>query len=394
MKKVVIHSRGLDRIRAGHPWVYKSQIKNLEKDINPGDEVAVYGEPKKFLGVGFINPLSEITIRLISRQEQELDKNFFLKTIQQALKWRKKFLPGETSLRWINSESDHLAGLIVDDYEGHLVLQISSLGMEARKPLLIELLTEIFHPKGIYERNDFPSRTLEGLPMIKNNLYGEPPPGLIEIKENGCRFLIDIIQGHKTGFYLDQRENRIWVGRLAQGKEVLDCFSYTGGFAISSLIHGAKNVLAAEFSEEALSLARKNAEINGVQSQWSDFLGNAFDLLKTLSTQGRLFDLIILDPPSFTRRKASIESALRGYKEINLRAMKMLRDGGILVTASCSHHIQEMLFQQVLVEAASDARKILLEIHRGTQAIDHPIIPAIPETHYLKCFFYEVRSMN
>jgi 23S rRNA (cytosine1962-C5)-methyltransferase len=349
---------------------------------------------KKWIGIGYFNPKSEISIRLLTRLETNIDRNFFLDRIQKAMHWRKTHLNQTNALRWINSESDGLPGLILDEYNGYFVLQISTLGMEVQKNLIVEIIKDLFHPKGLYERNDIPTRSFEGLPLSKGRLDGENLPELIEIQEGKTRFYIDIVNGHKSGFYLDQRDNRMLTAKLSEGREVLDCFSYTGGFAISCLTHGAKNALAVEVSQEALDIARKNALLNQVQDRWQDHLGNGFDLLKSLSSEGRKFDLIILDPPSFTRKKERVEQALAGYKEINLRAIKMLREGGTLVSASCSHHIQENLFEEVILQAASDNKRVLYLIYRGTQGLDHPIIPSIPETQYLKCFFFEARHLS
>ncbi|MBI1871106.1 MAG: class I SAM-dependent rRNA methyltransferase [Chlamydiae bacterium] len=393
MKTVTLYSKGIDRVLRGHPWIYRSQIKGMSPGIQPGDAVFVISDRKKKIGTGFINPKSEITLRLLTHHEESIDLPFFKKRIEDAISWRKRHIEGTNAIRWINSESDQLPGLILDEYAGHFVLQISTLALELQKPLLIQLIKDLFSPKSLYERNDFPSRQWEGLPLLQGTLQGETPP-LVEIEENKIRFWVNISQGHKTGFYLDQRENRKALRGYTKGKEVLDCFSYTGGFAVASLVQEAKSVLAFEISEEALALGQENAKLNGVQDRWQGQLGNAFDLLKSSSLEDKKFDLIILDPPSFTKSKAHLERALRGYKEINLRALKMLREGGILVSACCSHHVDEKTFQQTILNAAQDAHRMLYQINQGTQAIDHPIVLSIPETKYLKCFFFEVFSSS
>ena len=394
MKKVIIHSKGLDRIKAGHPWIYRSQIEDMDPQIQPADPVKVYTDRNKWIGIGFYSPHSEICIRLLTRLEEEINTDFFERRIQKAIEWRKKYLGNVNALRWVNSESDDHPGFIVDEYNGFFVLQITSFGMEQRKTELAAVLEKLLRPKGIYERNDFPSREFEGLPLIQGRISGEAPPEFIEIEENRTRFWVSIVHGHKTGFYLDQRDNRALVAKFAQGKKILDCFSYTGGFAVSALVHGAQNVIVIEISQEALDLNQKNAELNQVQDRWQGQLGNGFDFLKALSSNGEKFDVIILDPPSFTKKRDSLDRALAGYKEINLRALKMLREGGLLVSASCSHHVQEDHLKKAITEAAADTKKSLRLVSLGTQAIDHPIIPGIPETQYLKCFFFEVNSLR
>lgn len=392
MKTVKIHHVALQRVEAGHPWIYRSQIKDTDPGISPGDYVKVVTERDRFIGCGLINPSSQICIRLLTRESKPLDIAFLRSRIEEAARWRRSRLHREgTARRWINSEADGLPGVILDEYSGVFVLQTPVLGMDLRKSMLCEAITDFFHPKTLYERNDFPARSFEGLSSVKGCIGGEPEPQLIEIDENGCKFWVDIVQGHKTGFYLDQSENRKLAGSLAKGARVLDCFAYTGAFAVSCLVHGAESVRAVESSPDALSLARRNAELNGLLERWSDIEGNVFDILKSLSNEEKKFDMIILDPPSFTKTKASIEPALGGYKEINLRAMRLLSDSGILVTASCSHHIHESMFDEILVQSARDAGRRLRLIYRTTQALDHPIVPAIPETRYLKCYFLEVK---
>ena len=394
MKKITISSHNIQRIEQGHPWIYRSQIRSLQEGIEAGDIVGIQTDQKKWVGLGYYNPLSEISIRLVSRQKIEFNKEFLKSRFLAAKKLREELLGNLQTVRWINSESDQLPGLVVDAYAGFFVIQITTLGMERVKDWILECLQEIFQPRGIYERNDFPTRSLEGLPLRQGNLQGEEPPPLISIEENGSKFRVDIRQGHKTGFYLDQKENRDCAARLARGKSILDCFTYTGGFAITALTHGAQSVLAVDISSSALTLARENAKLNQVEDRWQDMEGNGFDILKLLSSQNQKFDMIILDPPSFTKNRASVERALAGYKEINIRALKMINPGGILVTASCSHHIDELLFINMVKEAAKDSRRSLMEIARGRQASDHPILAHIPETRYLSCLFYRVDHVS
>lgn len=374
---------------AGHPWIYQGEIERIKGDPKPGEIVRVADFRGRFIGIGYLNPNSQIAVRLLTWQDEAIDEAFFQRRILQAIEYRKKVAAGTTALRLIYSEGDFLPGLIVDRYDGILVLQILTAGMERMKETFVALLVELLGPQGIYERNDPPSRLLEGLDQRKGILYGQFET-LLQIEEGGVKFWVDVASGQKTGFFLDQRENRLALHRYAEGREVLDVFCYSGGFGLHALAGGAASLIGIDISPEAIALAQKNAELNGFAPKCAFKEANAFDELRALEKAGRRFDLIVLDPPAFTKGKEAIASALRGYKEINLRAMKLLRQGGILVTSSCSYHLDVETFLGMLQAAALDVRRRLRLLELRTQAKDHPILMGIKETQYLKCAFLEV----
>lgn len=384
-----------DRLVAGHPWVYSNSISRLTGPANDGDVVQVKDHRQRFIGVGFYNSRSKIAVRILDRERTDFDSAFFRERIAAALALRRRRLPEATSFRVVNAESDFLSGLIVDKYEDVLVVQTSSLGMDKRKHLIVKVLADLFRPTAIVERNDMASRKFEGLHESNEVLHGTPPERFT-VRLNGLEFSVPAGGGHKTGLYLDQQANYAAVAGLTKGAEVLDCFSYLGGFALHAARAGAKNVTALDQSEEAVTAARSIAEANGVKSGLTYETANVFDWLREKTATGpneRLiprYDVVVLDPPSFTRNRAAVEGALRGYKEIHLRALKLIKTGGILATFCCSHHVDARLFEDVIVAAATDARVLLRRTHSFSQSPDHPIIPAIPETEYLKGFAYEV----
>jgi len=384
-----------DRLVAGHPWVYSNSIARLTGPANDGDVVQVKDHRQRFIGVGFYNSRSKIAVRILDRERTDFDSAFFRERIGAALALRRRRLPAATSFRVVNAESDFLSGLIVDKYEDVLVVQTSSLGMDKRKHLIVKVLADLFHPTAIVERNDMASRKFEGLHESNEVLHGTPPERFT-VRLNGLEFSVPAGGGHKTGLYLDQQANYAAVAGLTKGAEVLDCFSYLGGFALHAARAGAKNVTALDQSEEAVTAARTIAEANGVKSGLTYETANVFDWLREKTATGpneRLiprYDVVVLDPPSFTRNRAAVEGALRGYKEIHLRALKLIKTGGVLATFCCSHHVDARLFEDVIVAAATDARVLLRRTHSFSQSPDHPIIPAIPETEYLKGFAYEV----
>jgi 23S rRNA (cytosine1962-C5)-methyltransferase len=383
------------RILAGHPWVYQSSVLRLSAPISDGDIVQVKDHRHRFLGIGFYNSKSKINIRMIARERVELNQAFFEERFRAALANRRKYLPHASSFRIVNAESDFLSGLIVDQYENVLVLQTSALGMDQRKSTIVAALQSVFSPRAIVERNDIASRGFEGMPDA-NGLIAGQLDGPVAVKLNGLNFQVDILTGHKTGCYLDQQTNYQQVAALATGAQVLDCFCFTGAFALHAARAGAARVHALDQSAEAIASARANAQQNGLENLVSFETVNVFDWLKAQTTVGpheRLiprFDLIVLDPPSFTRNRASVPDALRGYKEIHLRALKLLKPGGTLATFCCSHHVDARQFQETILEAAFDAHRILRRVAVYAQSPDHPIIPAIPETEYLKGFAFEV----
>lgn len=392
---VLLRPGEADRVLAGHPWIYEGAILRLSKPAADGEVVQVKDHRQRFLGIGFFNSKSKIRVRLLDTERVEVDQSFFEERFRAALALRQSHLPKATSFRVVNAESDFLSGLIVDKYEDALVLQTSSLGMDQRKQTIVGALKRIFSPRALVERNEMASRKFEGLPDANGVLEGELS-GPIAIQLNGLRFAVDLLTGHKTGYYLDQQVNYERVAGFARGAQVLDCFTFLGGFALHAARAGAAHVHAIDQSAEAISAAEHNAAENGLAATCSFEAANVFDWLKAQTTVRPhekvipRFDLIILDPPSFTRNRAAIPDALRGYKEIHLRALKLLKKGGVLATFCCSHHISADLFQQVILEAAFDARRVLRRIDTYTQSPDHPIIPSIPETEYLKGFAFEI----
>ncbi len=384
-----------DRIVAGHPWVYQSSILRLTQPAADGDLVQVKDHRQRLLGVGFYNSRSRIHVRMLASERVETGQAFFEERIRTALLVRRKHLPAATSFRVVNAESDFLSGLIVDKYEDVLAIQISSLGMDRRKPLIVAALQAIFSPRAILERSDVASRKFEGLPEANGALTGELS-GPVSVSLNGLRFETDLLAGHKTGLYLDQQLNYERVAGLAPGAQVLDAFSFLGGFGLHAARAGAAHVHLLDQSADAIAAATRNAAANGLTEKCSVETVNVFDWLKAQTATRPhekvppRWDLIILDPPSFTRNRASVPDALRGYKEIHLRALKLLKAGGTLATFCCSHHVDARLFQDTVLSAAFDARRVLRRVAAYSQSPDHPVIPMIPETEYLKGFAFEV----
>jgi 23S rRNA (cytosine1962-C5)-methyltransferase len=384
-----------DRIVAGHPWVYHGSILRTTQPPADGAIVQVKDHRQRFLGIGFFNSKSKIHVRMLSPERVEINEAFFEQRVREALVVRQKHLPGATSFRIVNAESDFLSGLIVDKYEDTLVVQISSLGMDQRKAEIVSALQKIISPRAIVERSEVASRKFEGLTEANGVLAGEFS-GPVTITLNGLKIETDLVAGHKTGLYLDQQTNYQAVSHFAKGAQVLDCFSFLGGFGLHAARAGASHVHMLDQSADAIAAATRNAAANGLTNNCSFEVANVFDWLKAQTRTAPSeklvpkFDLAVLDPPSFTRNRASVPDALRGYKEIHLRALKLLRPGGTLATFCCSHHVDAGLFQDTVLSAAFDAHRILRRVATYTQSPDHPIIPMIPETEYLKGFAFEV----
>jgi 23S rRNA (cytosine1962-C5)-methyltransferase len=384
-----------DRIVAGHPWIYHSSILRMTAQAGDGELVQVKDHRQRLLGMGFFNSKSRIHVRVLSPDRIEINEAFFEQRIREALAVRRKHMPDATSFRVVNAESDFLSGLIVDKYEDVLVIQISALGMDKRKKMIVSVLKKLFSPRAILERSDVASRKFEGLAEANGVIDGECN-GAVTVSLNGLKFEADLIGGHKTGMYLDQQTSYRAVAQLAKGAQVLDGFSFTGGFGLHAARGGATHVHLLDQSADAIAAAKRNAEANRLAAGTTFETANVFDWLKAHTKTGPSeklvpkFDLIILDPPSFTRNRASVPDALRGYKEIHLRALKLLRPGGTLATFCCSHHVDAGLFQDSVLSAAYDARKILRRVAAYAQSPDHPVIPMIPETEYLKGFAFEV----
>ena len=384
-----------DRIVAGHPWIYHTEILRLTHQPVNGELVQVKDHRQRFLGVGFFNSKSKINVRVLSPERVEVNQAFFEDRIRAALAVRQKHLPNATSFRVVNAESDFLSGLIVDKYEDVLVVQISSLGMDQRKAQIVAVLQKIFSPRAILERSDMASRKFEGLGEGQGILAGELS-GPVVVNLNGLKFETDLVGGHKTGLYLDQQMNYQAISHFAKCEMVLDCFSFLGGFGLHAARAGAGHVHMLDQSAEAIEAAKRNAAANGLAEKCSFEAVNVFDWLKAQTAVKPhekvvpKFDLIVLDPPSFTRNRASVPDALRGYKEIHLRALKLLRTGGTLATFCCSHHVDAVTFLDVILSAAYDTRRVLRRVATYSQSPDHPVIPMIPETEYLKGFAFEV----
>ncbi len=388
MAGIVVKPRA--RLYHGHEWVYSSEVKKIFGDPAPGDVVSLKDFKDRPLGTGIFNPRSQIVVRRFSRQRQDLDLDFFRRRIERALAYRKTLDFPLNAARLVWSESDGLPGVVVDRYGDHLVLQTLTLAMDQRKGLIVEALQEVLEPAGIVERNDSPIRKAEGLEPLKGVLVGgDPTASSVEVTvgAEGLTYRVDLLGGQKTGLYLDQLVNHQAVARLAPGRRVLDVFSHQGAFALACKKAGARSVTAVEISEGAVEIARENARQNGLEVEF--VVANAFDHLRELESRDARFDLVILDPPSFTRNKGGVAGALRGYKEIHLRALKLLDRDGILATFSCSHHIDERAFHQLIAEAAVDARVTLRRVDTYSQRADHPVIATLPETEYLRGLAYQ-----
>jgi 23S rRNA (cytosine1962-C5)-methyltransferase len=381
---VVITPRGVERLRAGHLWIYRSDVR--EAHAEPGAIVRLIDERARFHGRAFYSDKSQISIRLLTREDVPVDRAFLVERLRRAADYRRLVVENSEAYRLVYSEADLLPSLIVDRYGDYLVLQTLSQATERLKSLLVEILVDLFAPKGILERNDPRVRLLEGLDQRVGVLHGEIPPEIV-VKENGVSFLCDLAKGQKTGSFLDQRENH-WTARRYASGEALDCFSYHGGFALT-IADKCSHVDAVEMAPAAVEVARRNQQLNSV-SNVSFREGNTFDVLKEYHEVDRKFRLVILDPPAFAKNRESVAAAHRGYKEINYRALKLLEPGGFLITCSCSYHITEPLFLQILAEAAVDARRNIVVCERRTQSQDHPILLTMPETHYLKCLIIKV----
>ena len=389
-------------ILRGHPWVYDAEILNTEGETANGGLVDIVSKKGRYLGTGFLSERSKIRVRLISRNANDrFDAAFWHRKLQWAWEYRKSVMdPADLdACRIIFGEADAFPGLTVDKFHDLLSVQVLSVGMENLQDTLLPALTDILRQdgqpiRGVFLRNDVALRDKEGLPQGKGwyILPGETPPEspVVEITENGVKYLVDVENGQKTGFFLDQKYNRRAVGRLAAGKTVLDCFTHTGSFALNAALGGAACVTAVDVSEAAVEMARANAERNGVSDRMDCVAANVFDLLPQLEKEPRKYDFIILDPPAFTKSRKTVANAITGYKEINYRAMKLLPRGGYLATASCSHFATEEMFVKMLHEAARDAGRQLRQIEARQQAADHPILWNVEETAYLKFYLFQV----
>ena len=393
MAKTVLIPGKEKRVHTGHPWVFRSDIARVEGEYLPGDIVDIVSSKGRFLARGYYNPNSQIALRIMTyREDEPVDRALIFRRIHDAVEYRRTFADMK-SCRLVFAESDRMPALIVDAFGDVLVIQCLALGMEQFKQDVVDALVEELHPQGIWERNDGPVRKLEGLEMTTGLLYGEVPDRVL-MTENGVRFWVDVKEGQKTGFFLDQKENRAAIAPFVKDQTVLDCFTHTGSFALHAGKFGAKEVTGVDISEYACLFATENAKLNRLEDRVKFVTANAFDLLSEQSRTGNRYDVIILDPPAFTKTRSAVESAIRGYKEINLRAMKMVAPGGYLITCSCSQHVLPDMFRNMVMEAARDAKVLLRQVEFRTQGKDHPILPCAPETQYLKCGIYQIVPVN
>lgn len=389
MAKFFLRKKIGDRVMNGHPWIFATELGDSEGSYEPGDIVEVYSSNGSFVGKGYINPASQIRIRLLTRDKQEqIDEQFFHRRIAEAWAYRQQIGYVE-NCRLIFGEADNLPALIIDKFNDYVVIQTLALGIERWKPAIVKALQEVLQPKGIYERNDVPVRELEGMPQIKGFL-SDPFETQIILNENGLKFHVDIENGQKTGYFLDQQDNRRAIQHICKGANVLEAFCYTGTFSLHAAHYGAKQVLGLDISEFAVETARRNAILNGYQDICKFEAVNAFDALKNWGKEGRKYDVVMLDPPAFTKNRANIDKAVTGYKEINLRGMKLTKPGGFLVTASCTNLVSPDMFLKTIEAAAKDAKRKIRQVTWQTQASDHPILWHVPNTQYLKFLIVQV----
>jgi 23S rRNA (cytosine1962-C5)-methyltransferase len=386
MVKIIL-GRGEDkRIRAGHPWIFSNEIREITGDRDPGTVAEIYDAGGAFIGTGYYNPRSLIAARLMARDRADIDTaEFYRERIAKALAFRRQIYPEADSFRAVYGEGDFLPGLVVDKYGDYLAVQFLSCGIDRRRELLTGILVEIFRPKGIVARNDASVRHLEGLDEKVEVLYGDIPEKVV-IEEHDLRFRVDLLHGQKTGHFLDQKENHLVLRGIARDKEVLDCFCYSGSWATHAAAFGAARVTCVDVSARATGLATENAGLNGFAGVIECETADAFERLRTLKKEGKSYDVVVLDPPAFVKSKKALKEALKGYYTINLRALELLRPAGYLITCSCSYHLGREVFRELLVSAAQQARKEMRIIEVRSQAPDHPVLLAVPETEYLKCF--------
>lgn len=388
----VILNRGEEKdVYAGHLWIYDNEVEKIEGEIIPGGIVDIAANNGSFLGRGYINPKSRILVRILTRAREEIDREFLKKRLVSAFKYRDTLGLNnnpQSAFRAVFGEADLLPALVVDKFADCIVLQTLALGIDKMKSDIVDIIREYYNPKCIYERNDVPLREKEGMQQQTGALYGTSP-GIVEIEENGIKILVDIENGQKTGYFLDQRENRAAIAPFAKDAELLDCFCHTGSFALHAAKFGAKAVEAVDISESALEMVNKNAALNGFNNITTN-CANVFDLLNAYQNKGRMFDTIILDPPAFCKTRSALSGAYRGYKEINLRAMKLVRQGGFLITCSCSHFMTPELFMKMLQDAAIDSRRTVRITEIRYQAKDHPVSVNADESLYLKCVMLQI----
>jgi len=378
------------RVQLGHPWVFANEIDTIDEGAQDGDIVTLFSHDDRFVGQGYYNSRSQIQIRLLTRDPKAvIDEQYFLDQIRSCWHYRQK-LGYTENCRLVFGEADGLPQLIIDKFNDYFVIQTLALGMDRWKPALVKALEAVFNPKGIYERNDVPVRELEGLPQQKGFLSA-PFDTRIQIRENGLLFHVDVEQGQKTGYFLDQQDNRRAIQHIVKDADVLGAFTYTGTFEVHAAHYGAKSVLGLDISANAVQMANANAELNGLSDRCRFEVANAFDVLKSWGKEGKNYDVVMLDPPAFTKSRETIQKAITGYKEINLRGMKLVRPGGFLVTSSCTNLVNSELFLQIIDMAARDARRRIRQVLFQTQSPDHPIVWGQENTQYLKFLIVQVQ---
>jgi len=392
MKSLFLNKNISGRVENGHPWIFANEInrgKALDAAAKAGEIVNVFTHDKKFIGKGYVNPQSQIMVRLLTRDnDKEINDDFFYDAIQKAWTYRQK-LGYVENCRLIFGEADELPQLIIDKFNDYFVIQTLALGIDFWKPSIVKAIEKIFSPKGIYERNDVPVRELEGMEQFKGFL-SEPFDTNIIIHENGVQFHVDIAAGQKTGYFLDQQDNRKAIQHIVKGADVLGAFCYTGSFEISAAVYGAQSVTGIDISQSAIDMCNKNALLNKVEGICKFECVNAFDVLKEWTKESKQWDVVMLDPPSFTKSRSSIDKAVAGYKEINLRGIKLVKPGGFLVTSSCTNLVKPELFLDIIAMAAKDAKRKIRQVVFNSQSADHPVIRDQENTHYLKFLIVQV----
>ena len=392
MKSIILNKNISRRIELGHPWVFSNEVnrgKLLDASPQAGEIVNVLSHDKNFIGRGYVNPQSQIMVRLLTRDKNEtIDEQFFYNRIQKAWAYRQQ-LGYTENCRLVFGEADDLPQLVIDKFNDYFVVQTLALGIDVWKPAIVKAIEKIFSPKGIYERNDVPVRELEGMQQQKGFLSAAFDTNII-INENGVKFHVDIANGQKTGFFLDQQDNRKAIAPIVKGADVLGAFCYTGSFEISAACFGAKHVLGLDISQGAIDMCNKNALLNNVEDRCEFRCVNAFDVLKTWTKESKQWDVVMLDPPSFAKSRSSIDKAITGYKEINLRGIKLVKPGGFLITSSCTNLVQPEIFLDTIYAAAKDAKRKLRQVVFNAQSPDHPIIRGQEYTHYLKFLIVQV----
>jgi len=392
MKSLFLNKNVSSRVENGHPWIFANEInrgKALDAAAKAGEIVNVFTHDKKFIGKGYVNPQSQIMVRLLTRdKDKEINDDFFYDAIQKAWAYRQK-LGYVENCRLIFGEADELPQLIIDKFNDYFVIQTLALGIDSWKPSIVKAIEKIFSPKGIYERNDVPVRELEGMEQQKGFL-SEPFDTNIIIQENGVQFHVDIAAGQKTGYFLDQQDNRKAIQHIVKGADVLGAFCYSGSFEISAAVYGAHSVTGIDISQTAIDMCNKNALLNKVEGICKFECVNAFDVLKEWTKEAKQWDVVMLDPPSFTKSRSSIDKAVAGYKEINLRGIKLVKPGGFLVTSSCTNLVKPELFLDIIAMAAKDAKRKIRQVVFNSQSADHPVIRDQENTHYLKFLIVQV----